>query len=155
MTTIVYRDGVLAADSRAYSGDSVPIGHKKKIGAVKQSDGSIVTFGISTPHPGFSEEIRAWLGNERDRDFQPQEREFNMLLIEGNGEVFFFHNSFTPSGPIEAPYYAVGSGAEYALGALAHGATAVEAVEAASELDAWTKGPIHFIDLAAQEQAEN
>jgi hypothetical protein len=31
LTTICYRDGVMAADTRAYSGDKLPIGSKTKI----------------------------------------------------------------------------------------------------------------------------
>lgn len=145
MTTIVYRNGVMAADTRAYSGDKQPIGQKNKIGQVELSSGEIITFGISTPHPGYSEQIRAWLGNERSADYEPQEREFDMLLVDGKGEVYFFHNNFVPSGPLTAEYFAAGSGAEYALGALAHGADAVEAVEAAAQLDVWTGAPIQFI----------
>lgn len=148
MTTICYRDGQLAADTRAYSGGSRPIGHKQKIGMVQLSGGEILAFGISTAHPGLSEELRAWLGNEKSPDYDPGPgREFEMLEVRDDGTVFYYQSSLTPSGPLEADYFAIGSGAEYALGALAHGATAQEAVEAASQHDVWTKAPIQFINV--------
>lgn len=147
MTTICYRDGILAGDTRAYSGDKQPIGHKIKIAQARQSSGAVVSFGISTPHPGFSEEIRHWVANDRSPDAEPPGgRDFNMLLIDEQGDVYFYASSFVPSGPLWADYYAIGSGAEYALGAMAHGATAREAVEAAAQLDVWTGAPIQFID---------
>lgn len=158
MTTIVYKDGVLAADTRAYSGDSVPIGNKQKIFSATFPDGSSSFFGISTPAPGFSEEIRKWFSMQKHPQYLPDMngRNFYALEINDKGEVFYYHNCFTPSGPLEAPYYAIGSGCEYALGALAVGVTAQEAVVAAAQHDAWTGGKVqHIVVLQpAPEQVE-
>lgn len=140
MTTIAYRDGVLASDTRAYAGQSQPIGNKQKIYRIK--DGS--AFGVSTPQPGLSEAIRDWFAECKHPDHEPAlngDAGFDMLEITKDGHVYFYHNSFRPTGPLSADYFAIGSGAEYALGAMAAGASAADAVAAAGFHDVWT-GPI-------------
>lgn len=49
--------------------------------------------------------------------------------------------------PHTAEFFAIGSGADFAIGALARGATAEEAVEVAAEFDSHTKLPIFRMDL--------
>lgn len=48
MTTIAYRNGVMAADTRAYSGGKLPIGTKTKIERLE--DGTLL--GVSSITPG-------------------------------------------------------------------------------------------------------
>ena len=147
MTTIVFRDGVLAADTRAYSGDRSPIGFKQKIFQVRNSDGTLATVGISTPNPGFSEEIRNWFVNEKHMDAQPEVRDrgFSALEITADGEVFYYSDNFTGSGPLTADWFAIGSGQDFAIGALEMGATAQEAVQIALQNDPWTGGVVQHI----------
>ncbi len=45
--------------------------------------------------------------------------------------------------PIEAPFAAIGSGAELALGAMAQGATAIQAVKIACRFDIHSRPPVH------------
>jgi hypothetical protein len=147
MSTIVYRDGILAADTRAFSGSKAPIGNKRKIFKVRLSDGSYTSFGVSTAHPGLSEEIRDWFASEKVHDAEPvlAGREFDALEITSGGEVFFYKDSFAPTGPLDADYYAIGSGAEYALGAFSMGADALTAIQIAGEHDVWTGGSVQRI----------
>jgi 20S proteasome alpha/beta subunit len=153
VTTIVYRNGILAADTRAYSGDATPIGLKQKIFQVKYSDGTVSTFGISTPNPGFADEVKNWFVNDKSHDAQPilADRNFTALEIMDNGEVFYYSSNFTPSGPLIAPWFAIGSGVEYALGALEMGATAEEAVKAAAANDPWTGDVVQTITVLLDE----
>lgn len=146
MTTIVYRDGILAADTRAYAGDSNPIGTKQKIYSLLDDNGMRISFGISTAAPGLSEEIRNWFFKDRHPDFEPQlgERGFTALEIRGD-EVYYYKDSFTPSGPLTADYFAIGSGQSFALGALTMGADARTAVEVAGMNDIWTNDKIVHI----------
>lgn len=143
MSTIVYRDGILAGDSRAFSGSRTPIGAKIKIAELE--DGVLV--GVSTTQPGLGEAFIDWYAT----GCQPSERPdmgqqgFDALVIDADANVFFYNDSFMPSGPLLVDYIAIGSGAEYALGAMAAGKTAEEAVEIASGLDVWTGGPIFTI----------
>lgn len=149
MTTIVFRDNVLAADTRAYSGDRSPIGQKQKIHQVTHSDGSTSTFGVSTAHPGFSEEIRDWFLNDKHKDFEPHlnGRSFQALEILDTGEVFFYSDNFVPSGPLHGEWFAIGSGMDFAIGALAMGANAQQAVAVALENDVFTGGVVQHITL--------
>jgi 20S proteasome alpha/beta subunit len=147
MTTIVYRAGILASDSRAYSGGSTPIGFKQKIWQL--DDGTM--FGISTVHPGLSEQVAAWIASGQDRDYLPPvDPNFTAILVDPDGQVFMALDSYFFTGPLEAEYFAIGSGDHYAMGALAMGAGAVEAVEIAKVHDAWTDGKICSINQIAQ-----
>ena len=152
MTTIVYRDGILAADTRAYSGDRSPIGQKQKIFQVTNSDGTTSSVGISTPHPGFSEEIKAWFLNDKNPDFRPElaGRGFSALEILNDGTVLFYNDNFTASGPLTADWFAIGSGQDFAIGALEMGATAQQAVVASAKNDAWTGGVVQHIIVLEQ-----
>ena len=154
MTTIVFRDGVLAADTRAYSGSPSPIGFKQKIHA--GPDGSL--YGVSTAQPGLSEQISAWLMADPDQkaDTQPHvgEKGFQALEITPEGEVYYYCDSFSPSGPLMGNWFAIGSGEDYAIGALLMGATAEEAVEVAMQCDAWTGGDVVRLRLSEITQDE-
>lgn len=57
------------------------------------------------------------------------------ILTRGRGLVF------------DAPFFATGSGEEYALGAMALGATALEAVMTAARFDYATAGPFDVYDI--------
>jgi len=155
MTTIVYRDGILAADSRAYSGAQTPIGTKHKIGAL--SDGTLVA--ISTTMPGLSERVMQFLeaglagGYEDNAGPEPDvlRDNFTMLLVDPEGQVFYASNSMMLSGPLEAECFAIGSGCEYALGAMYAGADAVSAVQAAIKGDPYTGYPVISINQVTKE----
>jgi len=73
---------------------------------------------------------------------QPKDDGFDLLLAY-NGEVFQITNDFTllRSG---AGIYGVGSGADYAVGALMAGATVEEAMKIAIKLDINSGGPIQI-----------
>lgn len=147
MTTIAYRDGVLAADSRAYSGDKTPIGSKTKIHRL--ADGSLL--GVSTRDVGGDAVIRAWVEAgcpaPQSGDLRPSE--FDALRIMPTGEVYYACGNLAWTGPLSAEYFAIGSGDQFALGAMAMGATAEEAVQAAIGLDPWSSGPVTILSRAA------
>lgn len=149
MTTIVYKDGILAADSRAYAGHPTPIGMKRKIFALE--DGSMV--GISTCIPGLGEALYRWFESGRHNDHMPAigDPKFTALHITKQGHVFFYNDSYLPSGPMHAPFYAIGSGDGYALGALHAGATAHQAVKIGTICDIWSGMPIFELKLGDKE----
>jgi hypothetical protein len=148
MTTIAYREGVLAGDSRAYSGGSTPIGTKQKI--FQFDDGTMC--GISTMMPGLSEQVAHWIGTGMDRDHLPDQHQPNLtvLLVDPDGQVYIAIDSYHFTGPLEGSYFAIGSGDHYALGAMAMGADACRAVEVACDLDVWTGGTVRSIHQNAQ-----
>jgi ATP-dependent protease HslVU (ClpYQ) peptidase subunit len=138
LTTIVYRDGVLAGDSRAYSGDKHPIGSKLKIRRL--TDGTLL--GASSTIPGAGEKVLDWYAGGQKEDFDLPDH-FTLLVAKPNGEVFYANDSAIFSGPLTSDFFSIGSGEQYAHGALLMGASAVEAVRAACFADAWTDFPIY------------
>ncbi|MER9390093.1 hypothetical protein [Mesorhizobium sp. M0435] len=65
-----------------------------------------------------------------------------------DGTVHYRNHWSCFTGPLEAPFFAIGSGTEFALGPLHAGRTAEEAVRIASEYDSLTGGPIHTAKLS-------
>ena len=151
MTTICFRNGILAADTRAYSGGKAPIGQKTKIFHNAELK---LACGCSTTAVGFGERFWMWLtGAIGDKDFKDSQPEdaFTALTIQ-DGEVFIYENSPFPTGPLTADYFAIGSGRDIALGAMEMGASAPEAVRVACKHDVWTAEPIMAIDLRGKEE---
>ncbi len=140
MTTIAYRDGIMAADSRAYSGDKTPIGFKAKIHRL--ADGTL--FGVSTTSVGGDQILRRWIeaGCPVVAGDALKPESFMALMVKPDGTVWYANNNLEWSGPLLAEFWAIGSGEHFALGALAHGASAEEAVAAAIRLDPWSDGEI-------------
>ena len=66
-------------------------------------------------------------------------------LLVYTGKEWRSYDSDFLSGIVAHPPYAIGSGAKFALGAMLAGATAVQAVNIASQLDIYTSGPIDEI----------
>lgn len=147
MTTIAYRSGVMAADTRAYSGDKVPIGWKRKIHCL--ADGTLL--GVSTTSVGGDALVRRWVeaGCAEPTNDSLKPESFSALMVRPNGEVFYACNNLEWSGPLTAEFLAIGSGDQFALGAMAAGASAVKAIAIAIELDPWSAGEIAVLRLEA------
>lgn len=142
MTTAVYRDGILAMDSRAYAGDKHPIGTKNKI--KRLADGSLLA--VSSRLTGQPESFARWCESKKQPHLAELEGDktygVQALLIRTDGSVYYWNDGSCFSGPLEAPYFAIGSGEEYAMGALMMGATAEEAVSIACRSDVWSDFPV-------------
>lgn len=157
MSTVVYRDGVMASDTRAWAGSSTPIGRKMKIRRLE--DGTLV--GVVTAIPGMGEAISQWIEAGAAPDEIPaiagKDHDFAALVVRPDGQAMFYYDSPYPSGPLVAPYLAIGSGSHYALGAMAAGLNAVQAVQIAIELDTVSCGPVaalpHFDAQAGETPA--
>src|SRR5829696_3246463 len=129
MTTLVYRAGVLAADTRGTVGGWVQPGRTIKVHRTKR--GRLIGF------VGTVSEASAFLrwatggGAEKDR---PALDEATCVIVEPDGAIIVHETSgwFRAEA---AEFHAWGSGMPTALGALYMGATAVQAVEIAAKLD--------------------
>lgn len=138
MTTIAYRSGVLAADS-AIAYQSYINGQREKIS--RCGEYLVAMAGATWLRPI----IEAWVAEGCDPDEVPEvllenEDEFIVLIVNRTGLAHEFHTGFLV--PVHADYTAIGSGSLLALGAMAHGATAEEAVEAACLHDKASGGPV-------------
>lgn len=59
------------------------------------------------------------------------------LVLTAKGQIFMF-DDYTKWLAVNEPYHAIGSGSDYALGAMALGATTKEAVKIASKHDSYS-----------------
>lgn len=146
MTTIAYRDGVLAADTRAWGVDKVPVGNKTKVFRTKNN----YLLGVSSAVIGCSRLVREWVEDGMDMKSLPIERnrdkvDFDALLISPKGECILLDGNWMPSDPVKSEFYAIGSGKDFAMAAMVCGQSAVEAVVTASKLDAWTGSEVDSV----------
>lgn len=141
MTTIAFKNGVLAADSMACIGNRKST--TKKIHIV---DGKFVIAGA-----GALADIMRVVEYVHENGLSECTRLFDIEAFPS--AIAIDINSGTPYRlergvwlAITDEYYAVGSGADFALGAMAMGADAVAAVQHAAALDIYTAGPVlHYI----------
>lgn len=73
-------------------------------------------------------------------------KDFKAIKLGKDGIFLIDHDSEWVK--IDDTFYAIGSGAPYALGALSMGASVKEAVEIAAKYDNWTGGIITVLELS-------
>lgn len=141
MTTIAYRDGILAADTGMVMGGS-RVGHTVKI--KRREDGCLAG---AAGYASYSWAFLQWFihgsvgdppeGHETDSTFD------RGVIFQPNG----FITIYEPQGmfEIEALFYAIGTGAPEARGAMQYGASAEEAVRVAIKLDIGTFGEVEVL----------
>lgn len=134
MTTIAYRDGILAADGRTTYGDTIFTDHSKKIHRL--SDGALFALCGDVAY------VQPMLDALEDDDVDlPQGEGFTAVIVEKDGKVRLYEGK---GGfiALDASYYAFGSGEEYAMGAMDMGASAHDAVRVACGRDLSSGGDI-------------
>lgn len=137
MTTIAYRDGVLAADTQVNSGNGNRAGRIRKIG--RTADGHLWAYTGSTEHQAA---CATWA---EMREGDPPAIEGCFILIDPTGR----HREWWGKGWIAAedPQAAWGSGERVARGAMFVGASAQEAVRAAIAIDTDSGGDVTVLRL--------
>lgn len=142
MTTIAYKDGILAADTCVTDNGAI-CGTATKL--ARSPNGAIAgASGNLAPCAKFL----SWFA----RDFGMVEK---VARIEGNGAALIIDKDGTvhaldagyPAFIINAPFHAIGSGSRIALGAMAAGASAEEAVRIACRIDNGTREPVETLRL--------
>ena len=136
MTTIAFKDGVLAADSHIACG-GLRSGTAQKI--FEHGGGAIAGAGAYAEFLRFKD----WIVDGADPEKRPELKESDLIWIKPDGSVV----EFEPTGQLayEAPFYALGSGRELAIGAMAAGASAEEAVRIAID---WSQGSGGEVQIA-------
>lgn len=149
MTTIIATKTKILSDGKVTVGGRVDQYNFKKVrkignylvgGAGRLS--SILTF-----FAWFEQNLQCEMARETvpglliHSDPDKEDEEFIALVVHPDGRIFI-HEGNNPSRayPIEAEYYAVGSGADFALAALDGGATPEVAMEVAKQRDAFSGG---------------
>lgn len=137
MTTIAYRDGVMAADMQ------VTAGNRKfrttKVRATKA--GGLVGGAGNLAHVL---KVFDWVegGMKGDKpDFGEDDGEFECLIVEPDRSVWLLDEELVPMR-VEDGFLAIGSGGPYAVAAMECGRTPEEAVEVAAKFDPATSAPV-------------
>jgi hypothetical protein len=138
MSTIAWDGKTMAADRLAWLGKHEP-GHARKSKIHRLEDGSLV--GISTNTVGGSTMLMTWIEEGMDPLSDLIKRDtpeyFSIIHVSPAGVVSYHNDSFWPA-LVDPGVQAIGSGGNYALGAMMHGASALEAVKIAATLDSLT-----------------
>jgi len=137
MTTIAYRDGVIAADSQCDSGDFRDC---TAIKVARNDRGDLCGAAGDLPT---AQRVLAWFeaGEKGDEPrYRKEEANGEGFIVRRDGSIEIMDDGGHYT--IKASYYATGSGRKFALGAMAAGATAEQAVEAAMKHDIYTGGEI-------------
>jgi hypothetical protein len=143
MSLVVYRDGRLYADTKAWGGEaSLPSpGSKNKI--VYADDGAMI--GVTSASLG---EAKSVLAAYNDGSSTVDDGAFTALIVKpGIPGYFYWLDDHEMLGPFDEPYFAVGSGAKYALGALEVGAPIADVFRAAAKHDYFTDSVFRTFDL--------
>lgn len=143
MTTIAYKDGELAYDSLVSKGNA-RLGNMQK--GVKSENFIAAVCGAAMAVPAFLKWVKA--------DFNPRKKpnivikteddEFEAIVVDRKGNIIYY-NERLEALPIQARYHAIGSGEDFAKGAMEVGADAKRAVQAAAKLDTGTGGRIRVL----------
>lgn len=138
MTTIAYRDGVIAADSRIIQDSVIVTDDYNKI--IKQGD---LVFALAGTVADFQVFMDSW-----DSPTKAKKLDVNALVWDGKGVLDCYSNDKgIVCQPLCAEYWAIGSGASYAITAMDMGATAAEAVKMAKRRDTNTGGNVDVFKL--------
>lgn len=139
MTIICVRDGLLAVDSLV-TADSTRCGTARKWGEVHahRGGGVVAACGLAGWCHGF---LRAMAEPTAELERDGDEEAAYWLLPSGELREWSAGHWIS----IDAPFHAIGSGARFALGAMAHGASAEEAARIACELSTSCGGPVHVL----------
>lgn len=151
MTTIAYRDGVMAADSQCTQDGT----RACEVAKIARIHGWLVGCSGSS---GLAHEFQEWFRAEcRERlkrtpaslAVQGQDAKLSVLLVHPDGTIFGVDGLGHPY-PIKGPFIADGTGFKVALGAMEMGASAAEAVKVASKYDIYTGGPVRTLKMSSR-----
>ena len=143
VTTIVYKDGILAGDSLICEGDNVS-GYRDKI-----FDLDNVIIGVAGNSMLYNEFLKFIKGEAFDREaFKSPDLQFVGIVIEKTTRlVSRYDKELIKDICDQSEPIALGSGALIARGALLMGATPRQAIECAAKINRFTGGEIKEIKL--------
>ncbi len=140
MTSIAYRDGILAADSRATAGDHgwVKADEVQKI--FRLPDGSLFA---GAGDQGLHGALRAFLSEESGE--RPDIGDSDAIQVMLDGKIWYYTGKSVRVA--KAPFIALGSGLPALLGAMYAGASAQEAVAIACKIDPYSGGFVYAVPI--------
>lgn len=143
MTTVAYRDGILAADTQITYGATLLQGSYQKIH--KLSNGALYGFCGSLEAGEFMRRhlIQVGKGKGHLEDIDLRDENYEAIIVQPDGKTYFFEKRIWSR--LKLPYVAMGTGKEHAFGAMFVGASAKQAVKAAIKLDPNTGGKVKWV----------
>lgn len=142
MTTIAYRNGIMAADTQVSTGDVNDCFITK---LAKNKKGDIAGAGGPL---GYKYKFLKWFkSGEKGKppSCVDESAGFEGVIVRKSGKIEIYDQEVKST--IRCNYYAFGSGNHLALGAMANGATAKQAVKAAIKHDVYSGGKITKLKL--------
>lgn len=143
MTIIAYQNGIMAADGRVHADDTICTDDAVKI---------IANAGWVGGAAGYWTDVMAfleWMQTNRRRKFRPKSDDFEALLVSPRGEIFYIDGEGARER-VTGNRWAIGSGWQFAIGAMAAGSTAQEAVEIACKFVTTCGGKITTLRVGKQ-----
>ena len=150
MTCVAYRDGVLACDSQVTVDSEAGGARKFKCDKIYRKtahneDGSEYEVLIGTAGDTYTSMLFVdWYGSGQPSPEEltkgDTERDFECLIVEADG--IYTADMYCRPVKVKEKFYAVGSGAKAALGAMHMGADAVESVKVAIKVCPYCAGPV-------------
>lgn len=133
MTIIVWDGTTLAADKQATNS-----GLKRKVTKIHKINGCLIGFSGDFD---YAQTMRKWFENGADVEKFPKHQEddnkwVGVLVITPERKIFKYERSPIPMDFTEGGAMCIGSGRDFAFGAMAMGADAVKAVQIASAYEA-------------------
>jgi ATP-dependent protease HslVU (ClpYQ) peptidase subunit len=154
MTTIAYRDGVLAADSQCQAGGRI-LGETRKITRIDKVDKPEMLVAVAG-NLDKCQVFKQWCETGYPRN-PPNLKEISenedfgaFVIINTEPTIIVYEYETNCVGvPIRAEFRALGTGADFAIGAMAMGASARKAVEIATKYDIYTGGEIRELRFSS------
>jgi ATP-dependent protease HslVU (ClpYQ) peptidase subunit len=141
LTTIAWDGKTLAGDKQTTIGDTpVPTTKVFRLGT-KNKRVLVGACGNKADCQAFVTWVKNGFGG------QPEFTDFTGMVIDLNGNISLYDEN-PNTATFSRDKWAIGSGANFALGAMAHGATAAESVAIASELDIYSGLGIDTVDFS-------
>jgi 20S proteasome alpha/beta subunit len=145
MTTIAYRNGILAADTQLTDGNLRMLCHK----LFKVSQNGCFAIAGNTD----DEEVwKRWFLAGADYSECPKLKAFAAIQVDQYGDVYWWHK--TTKIPVEQPFMSIGSGEQIARAGLHMGLSAIDAVKLAGELDINTNTIVDYYSARTQKIKE-
>ncbi|WDG77350.1 proteasome subunit beta [Pseudomonas chlororaphis] len=139
MTTIAYKDGVIAYDSRVTRGSLIDHDDYEKL--IHRNGHQFLFAGCGADFPALMDEFFGVKASDKPLDANG--------LVVTNGRLCQIGRDAESGFWLDEVWmersFAIGSGRDFALAAMDMGATAKEAVEAAAKRDAYTGGTIRTL----------
>lgn len=137
MTSIAYKDGMMAGDSRVTFDNTVLPDTGRKVHRLRNG----CLFGAA----GSAEEIEKLKRTVMRNEDPPKSKDVSALKVDPDGTIWCYEGEIWSK--VRTPFAALGSGTIAALAAMYAGADAKEAVKIAIKLDTHSGGRVNVVRL--------